>query len=133
MELPPTITPLPFDFHSAITEVIGQAVDLRGDYPAGLPGIECLTCRKVVIDGTGKHHILSKDDQDRFLFIVAHFEYIQQALSYPEYIYAEPQYKHELRRWSQVYAVEVPATGRFMTVVVSLARIDEPEAPHHIL
>ena len=122
------------NFLSIETDVIGNTIDLRGEYPPEMAGVECLICREVVLDSNGKSHILNKEDPNRIPFLEKHIDYIAKALYSPEIVYSALVYKSNLGRWSQVYAKEVPGTGRYMTVVLALASLEEGiTAVHHTL
>jgi hypothetical protein len=122
------------DFDSPEKETVGKILDLRSYYPDSAPSTACLVPRNVIIDPKQKIHIKDEHDQSRIEFINQYLEYISKALESPEIIYSVLDYKPHLNRYAQLFAIEVPGTRKFMTVVVALAKESEEEAAeHHII
>jgi hypothetical protein len=113
--------------------LLGEMVDLRGEYPPAEPGREYLRKAEVFLTRHGIDH-LRQHHPERLEWLRQSVELLRLAIGQPGIASRHLDFKADMGHWAITLAAPLPARPTaYVSVVLSLANLDGPESDSHQL
>lgn len=110
---------------------LGVSADTRHCYDSAEPGCECSCSKPTQLNRYAIDHI-SRDHPERQDWLSGNLEAVRNAVTAPDILSAELQYKTAMKHWTQCRVIEHPGgTGNYLVVVLSLATLEGRESEFH--
>lgn len=110
---------------------LGNSADTRHCYNITMSGYDCLCSKPTQLNQFAIKHI-NDDHPERQDWLADNIEAIKTAIATPELLYAELEYKPNMKHWTQCHAIRHPAESEdYLIVVLSLATQDGEESEFH--